>query len=253
MRLKMKWMRPSLLVGAVAAAFFWLGGCASHSFVPDEDRIRLERSLPGRTFYLRHAMYLGPFWGDQEKRFLSDGVPGEIPWVVNPAGVPIEPGEPTAIVPVGSRVRIRKIEFPTSGAIARRNPFHPRFHPWVTLQVEGFPDEPTPILLLRREIATYAEVMAELERFLHPQDPAPLLRELPESVLLAVNEKRLVEGMPADAVAMAWGWPERKSLHPSPEGRREEWIWPFEKRKALIVGGKLVSWEGTAPRVAAEP
>jgi len=69
-----------------------LAGCASHSLLPDEDRIRLERSLPGRTYYLRQAMYLGPFWSDESKRFLSANVPDEIPWVVNPAGVPSIPG-----------------------------------------------------------------------------------------------------------------------------------------------------------------
>lgn len=235
-----------------ALALFLLvfaAGCASHAFVPDEDRIRLERSLPGRTFYLRQAMYLGPFWSDEAKAFLSGGVPNEIPWVVNPAGVPIEPGEPTAIVPVGTRVRVLKIEFPTSMTVARRNPFLPRYHPWVYLQVEGLPDKPTPILLLRRELHSHAEVMAELEQFLSADDLRPHLRELPEVVLRAVNEKRLVEDMPAQAVTMAWGLPERKNFQPSPEGRVEEWIWPFERRKARIVGGKLVSWEGESIRI----
>lgn len=237
----------------LVAVGLFAAGCASHTFVPDEDRIRLERSLPGRTFYLRHSMYVGPFWGDQEKLFVTDGVPGEIPWVVNPAGVPIDPGEPTRIVPAGTRVRIAKVEFPTSLTVTRRNPFHPRYNPWVFLQIEGLPDKPTPILLLRRELANHEEVVAELERFLTPDDPAPLLRQLPEAVLRAVNEKRLIEGMPAEAVAMAWGWPERKRFHPSPEGRQEEWVWPFDRRKVRIVGGKLVSWEGDTARIAVEP
>lgn len=235
----------------VALALILGAGCASHSLVPDEDRIRLERSLPGRTFYLRQAMYLGPFWSDEAKRFLSGGVPDEIPWVVNPAGVPIEPGEPTSIVPVGTRVRVRKIEFPTSLTVARRNPVLPRYNPWVFLDVEGVSGGATPILLLRRDLRSHEEVMAELEHYLSPDDLRPHLRELPEAVIRAVNEKRLVENMPAPAVTMAWGLPERKTFQPSPEGRVEEWIWPFERRRAKIVGGRLVSWEGEAPRVSA--
>jgi hypothetical protein len=238
---------------ALAIFLLLATGCASHTFVPDEDRVRLERTLPGRTFYLRQAMYLGPFWSDEEKRFLTAGVPGEIPWVVNPAGVPIEPGEPLAIVPVGTRVRVTKIEFPTSFTVTTRNPFLPRYHPWVYLQVEGLPSKPTPILLLRRELHSHAEVVEELERHLSPDDLQPQLRSLPEAVLQAVNEKRLIEDMPAEAVTMAWGFPERKHFQPSPEGRVEEWIWPFEKRKARIVGGRLVSWEGEAPRVPIAP
>lgn len=223
--------------------------CASHSFVPDEDRIRLERTLPGRTYYLRQAMYLGPFWSDEAKAFLSGGVPNEIPWLTNPAGVPIEPGDPTAIVPVGTRVRILRIEFPTSMTVARRNAFLPRYNPWVYLHVEGLPDSPTPILLLRRDLRSQEAVLAELEQFLSKDDLRPHLRELPESVLRAVNEKRLVEDMPAEAVTMAWGLPERKIFQPSPEGRVEEWIWPFERRKARVVGGKLVGWEGDTIRI----
>ncbi|MFO7155258.1 MAG: hypothetical protein DIU72_001395 [Pseudomonadota bacterium] len=226
-----------------------LAGCASHSLLPDEDRIRLERSLPGRTYYLRQAMYLGPFWSDESKRFLSANVPDEIPWVVNPAGVPLDPGEPEAIVPVGTRVRVVKIEFPTSFVVARRDPFLPRFYPWVYLEVEGRPRNPAPILLLRRELRSQAEVVEDLERYLSPDDLRPRLRSLPEEVLEAINEKRLVEGMPAEAVEMAWGIPEQKRFSPSPEGRVEEWIWPFERRRARIVGGRLVSWVGEAPRV----
>ncbi len=250
-------MRRSLLLGPRSVArllslyLLFAAGCASHSLIPDEDRIRLERNLPGRTFYLRQAMYLGPFWSDEARGFLSPGVPDEIPWVVNPAGVPIEPGEPTAIVPVGTRVRILKIEFPTSLNVARRNPVLPRYNPWVYLQVDGVPDKPTPILLLRRDLRSHQEVVAELEQYLSPDDLLPHLRQLPEAVLRAVNEKRLVEDMPAEAVSMAWGLPERKTFRPSPEGRVEEWIWPFEKRKARIVGGRLVSWEGSAPRISA--
>ncbi len=241
-------MRRAL--GLALAALLGVG-CASQTLLHDADRIRLERELPGRTFYLRQAMYLGPFWSDEAKAFLSPGVPDEIPWVVNPAGVPIEPGDPTAIVPVGTRVRVLKIELPTSMTVARRNPFLPRYNPWVYLQVEGLPERPTPILLLRRDLRSHEEVMAELQTMLSPDDLRAHLRELPEAVLRAINEKRLIEDMPAQAVTMAWGLPERKIFQPSPEGRVEEWIWPFERRKARIVGGRLVSWEGEAVRVAA--
>jgi len=240
-------------IGLLALALgLALAGCASHTRVPDADRLQLERQLPGRTFYLRHAMYVGPFWADQDKLFLSDGVPGEIPWVVNPAGVPIDPGAPTAIVPAGTRVRIRKLELPTGLAVTTRNPFGPRYNAWLYVDVEGMPRTPTPVILLRRDIESREQVMAEIERWLSPDDLAPALAQLGPEVLAAVNEKRLVEGMPAEAVAMAWGYPERKEIRPSPEGRVETWTWPFDKRKARIVDGRLVSWEGEGASLASE-
>lgn len=225
-------------------------GCASHSRIPDGDRLRLERELPGRTFYLRHAMYLGPFWSDIDKRFVSDGVPGEIPWVVNPAGEPIEPGAPYRVIPVGTRVRVVKLELPTGFRVTTRNAFGPRYHPWLYLEVEGQPRNPTPVMLLRRDVTTHGEVMEEIERFLSPDDLQPALVHLSDQVLEAINQKRLVEGMNADAVAMAWGWPERKNVTITGDNRREEWFWPFDRRTAILSNDRLISWEGEGAELA---
>ncbi len=237
-------MRRAAAISVVAFASIFAGACAGHTQIPDEDRIRLERTLPGRSFYLRHSMYVGPFWADEQKVFLSDVVPGEIPWVVNPAGVPMEPGAPTGVIPAGTRVRIAKLELPTGYTVATRNPFLPRYNPWLYLEVEGMPRAPTPVMVLRGDLESHAQMLAEIERFLSQDDLAPMIAKIPTALLKAVNEKRLVEGMTPDLVAMAWGWPERRQLAPSPEGRREEWTWPSERRKAVIVGDRLISWEG---------
>jgi len=237
---------------AALALALSVAGCASHTKVPDADRMRLERALPGRTFYLRHAIYLGPFWSDADKRFLSDGVPGEIPWVVNPAGVPIDPGAPYAVVPAGTRVRIRKLELPTGLGVATRNPFGPRYNPWLYLDVEGVKSAGVPVVLLGRDAQSFDQVMAEIDRWLSPDDLAPTLAQLSPEVRKAVDEKRLIEGMPVEAVAMAWGYPERKEIHATGESRREVWTWPFGKRKAEIVDGRLVSWDGESATLAPE-
>ena len=239
------------VLALLALAVFGIG-CAGHTKIPDADRLELERTLPGRTFYLRHAMYVGPFWSDADKLFLSDGVPGEIPYVVNPAGVPIDPPQPTAILPAGTRVRVRKLELPTGYAVTTRNPFGPRYNSWLYLVVEGLERDPAPVLLLPRELESYDQVMAAMGRWLSSDDLAPVLQQLPEHVRRAVNEKRLVEGMPAHAVSMAWGHPERKEIQPSPEGRVETWIWPFDRRQARIVDGRLVSWQGEGATVLAD-
>ncbi|AKU90442.1 hypothetical protein [Vulgatibacter incomptus] len=238
-------MRSTRFVAAaILLAGFVMAGCASHTAIPDEDRVRLERALPGRTFYLRHSMYVGPFWSDRQKLFVTDVVPGEIPWVVNPAGVPMEPGEPTGVIPAGTRVRLSKLELPTGFTVATRDPFLPRYNPWVFLEVDGMPRSPAAVMVLRSDLKSFAQVQAELDRYLSVDDLAPMLSKLPQDLLRAVKEKRLVEGMSADLVAASWGWPEQRRLSPSPEGRREEWIWPSERRKAVIVGDRLVSWEG---------
>jgi hypothetical protein len=236
-------MRAVSLAAAALCAVTAVG-CASHSRIPDEDRSRLERELPGRTFYLRHAMYVGDFWSDPHKAFLSDGVPGEIPFLADAKGEPIDPGPARGIVPAGTRVRVNSLELPTSWTVTTRGPLTPRYHPWLLLEVDGLPAKPTPTMVLRPNLRSAAEVREEIERYLTPDDPAPVLAAMPPEVLRAVQEKRLVEGMGADAVAMAWGYPERKTMQPSPSGRREEWVWPGGRRRATLVEGKgLIGWQ----------
>jgi len=242
----------STLAKTCALLAFVVSGCASHTTIPDEDRVRLERSLPGRTFYLRHAMYVGPFWSDESKLYVTDIVPDEIPWVLNPAGVPIDPGAPTGVIPAGTRVRIVRLELPTGYAVATRNPFVPRYNPWLLLEVEGFPGKPVPTMVLRSDLGSQLEFEEEIDRFLSRDDLEPMLAKLPAPMRRAVNEKRLIEGMSSDVVAMAWGWPERRTIAPSPEGRREIWVWPSQRRSAVILGERLVSWEGTGALPAAE-
>jgi hypothetical protein len=237
---------------AVALAAVLLGACAGQSLIPDEDRMQLERTLPGRTYYLRTAMYVGPFWSDRHKVFLSDVVPGEITWVQSPGGSPIDPGAPTGIVRVGSRVRIVRLELPTGFTVSTRSLSSPRYNPWLLLEVEGMPHDPTPVILLRRDLRSLDQVQQEIERFLSPDDLQPMLDTFPEAVLRGIDEKRVIEGMPAEAVQMAWGYPERKTISPSPQGRREEWVWPGGNRKATLLDGKLMLWVGDGPHPGAQ-
>ena len=234
-----------------AAAVLFATACASHTTIPDTDRIRLERSLPGRTFYLRHSMYVGPFWSDGGKRYLTDVVPSEITWVVNPAGEPMDPGAPVRVIPAGTRVRIVKLELPTGYTVTLRNPFLPRFNPWLYVEVAGQPREPMPVMILRDDLGSEAEILAELDRFLSKDDLSPLLGALAPEVRKAVEEKRLVAGMSPSEVSMAWGWPERRKISASPEGKREEWIWPSARRHAVIVADRLLSWEGEGAQIEA--
>lgn len=239
-------MRAVSLAAACACAVA-IAGCAGRSRIPDEDRSRLERELPGRTYYLRHAMYVGDFWSDPHKAFLSDGVPGEIPFLADTKGEPIDPGPARGIVPAGTRVRIVSLELPTSWVVTTRGPLTPRYHPWLLLEVDGLPPKPTPTMVLRPNLRSAAEVTEEIERFLSKDDPAPVLAAMPPEVVRAIQEKRLVEGMGPEAVEMAWGYPERKTMKPSPAGRHEEWTWPGGRRHATLVEGKgLIGWQELA-------
>jgi hypothetical protein len=198
--------------------------------ISEADQARVRRDLSNQQRYLRVALYLSPLWGDTDKAFLTDLPAGEIDLVETPTGSPIKPPAPERVLPPGSPVRVRDIEFPTTFVVAQRVLVTPRLHPWVHLQVQG-EDRPC-ILVLPQNVRNAEDVRTELERYLTGDDPGPALAALPAEVRDAVLRKDVVNGMTARAVEMAWGLPERKRVD-RPAGT-EEWLWAQGKRRVYL-------------------
>lgn len=235
---------------AAALLFLALQSCTTDSVVPDEARIRLAHDLPGKTFYLRHSLYASQFWSENTRVLLTDGAPDDRPWVLSPTTKEaVPPGAPIAILPAGTRVRIVELELPSAFTMAGRPPISPRFQPWLSLDVEGVEREPTPTLVLG-DVRDYESAIEQLLRWLSPEDIAADLAALPEDQRDAVREKRLVPGMESRAIVMAWGEPERRTLSPSPEGKRESWSWASGRRTAKLLDGRLEpGFTGTLPSI----
>jgi hypothetical protein len=97
------------------------------------------------------------------------------------------------------------------------------------------------VLVLPRSVARFEDVQAELDRILATADPTPELQALPEGQRRAVGRKELAEGMGPAAVAMAWGYPERRIIdRPS---AKEQWVWPGGRRRAWFEDDRLVRFE----------
>ena len=227
-------LRTLLFVATLAS----LLACTPRATIPDADRARVDRELSGAQRYLRVAAYVAPFWGDRSKLLLTDQPPGELDYIETAGGVPIAPPAPEKVLPPGTAVRVRDIEFPTGWLIARRVVMTPRYNPWVF--VEG-PESRPLVVVLSQTTATYDDVRAELGQILTPDDPSSLYRALPQEQRDAVLRKDVVEGMSTRAVEMAWGLPERKRID-RPAGT-EEWSWFEGKRKAFFQDERLVRWE----------
>jgi hypothetical protein len=229
-------MRKALLLAAALAS---LAACAPRAVIPDADRERVQRELSGEQRWLRVAVYVAPLWGDHSRVLLSDQPPSELQLVLSPNGDPIAPPPVERVVPPGTAVRIREVEFPTGWIIARRVVMSPRYHPWAVLELPG---ETRPgVIVLSQTNASFDDVRSELERFLTKDDPASFLASLPEDQRAAIGRKELVDGMSTRAVEMAWGLPERKRI--DRPAATEEWAWPGGKRKASFQDERLVRWE----------
>jgi hypothetical protein len=216
-----------------------LVACFPRASTPDAERERAARELEGQRRWLGVAVYVGPFFGDSTKLLASDRPFSELELLESPGGRVITPPPATRVLIPGTAARIARVEFPTGWTIAKRVVMTPRHHPWVFLQIA---DEPRPVVLvLPRDLESAEQVRLELDRWLAPVDPAPVVAGLPEEHRRAISAKRLVEDMSPRAVEMAWGYPERKVVD-RPAGT-EEWTWAGDKRRAWFKEGKLLRWE----------
>ncbi len=227
-------MRRSLALAILLAL-----GCVPRTPIPELDRQRAAADLAGQRRWLRVAVNVGPFFGDATKALLTDQPASEVDLLESPGGSRIAPPPPERVLPPGTPVRIREVDFPTGLVIASRVVLTPRYHPWVLLEL---PDEPrTAVLVLSQSVDSYDDVLAEVGRVLATDDPSPLFQSLPPAQREAVLRKGLAEGMSGQAVAMAWGFPYKKIVD-RPAGT-EEWIWAEGRRRAFLQDGRLTRWE----------
>jgi hypothetical protein len=225
-------VRPAHLSLVLAA----LAACAPRATIPDADRERVARELDGQQRYLRVAAVVAPLWGDHARMLLSDQPLAELDLVNSAAGTPVPPPPAERILPPGTAVRVRQVEFPTGWLIAKRVVMSPRYHPWVYVAVPG--DDRPHVIVLSQTAATFEDVREELARVLTADDPGPALRGLPPEQQAAVARKEALQGMGPRALEMAWGLPEKKRID-RPAGS-EEWSWPGGKRRAFLQDDRVV-------------
>ncbi len=221
---------------------FVLSACASQLALSTEERTSVERTVarsPER--YLRLSFFVTPFFGDTSKKLLTAVPPELVRLVENPDHTPVNPGPVEKVLPAGTKATIERIEFPSPFVIAGRVLFTPRYDTWVIVHVEG---EPRPlVVVLPAQLKSEADLLGELERSLTAQDPAPRMEAWGERVREAVRTKTTAFEMPAEALEMAWGYPETKTISYDQGTRNEVWSWADGKRKAYLSDGRLTRTE----------
>jgi hypothetical protein len=218
-----------------------VSSCAtSQVFVPPEQAATLQRSVAGEERFLRIAFYGTPFYGDSTKRLLSPVSPDQLRHLLNPDGTAVSPGPKERIFPPGTPVRISKLEFPTAYAMSERVLYTPRTLAWVYVDIGSLPKQSPPyVLVLRPGLKDEHELRTELDRYLSKESPRAILEGFPETVRAAVLEKKATVDMSAEALEMAWGYPDRKQLELEGAVKKETWIYPDGKRQAVLRDGKV--------------
>lgn len=222
-----------------AAALASLTACVPRAVISEEERLRVGDELEGRARYLRVAVYAAPFFGDSTRLLLTDQPVDEVKLLESASGQKIPPPPAERVLPPGTRLRIRAIEFPTPWIIAKRIVMTPRYHPWAILERDG--DTRPYVIVLPQEAVRLEEVNAELGRLLASDDPSAELQALPRDQQEAIRKKALVEGMSPRAVELSWGQPEKRRID-RPSGV-EDWTWPGSRRAAHFKEERLSRWE----------
>lgn len=221
-------------------ALLFTGCTTTQVFIPSEERPALERRLVGEDRFLRVSCFATPFFGDATKRLLSPVRPEEVRLLENPNGTPIDPGPVEHTFPAGTPVRILKVEFPSSFTMAQRVLLTPRTLVWLYLDLGGTGKNAPPyVLVLRPGLADSPQFLSEVERYLIREDPASRLSGFSDSVREAVVTKKAILDMPAEALEMAWGYPETRRVTFDGERKQETWTWPGGKRVALLLDGRV--------------
>ncbi|MEW5737681.1 MAG: hypothetical protein AB1938_02080 [Myxococcota bacterium] len=224
------------LVGLTLLA---VGGCAAPGIsLPPPDATRLERELTGEERFLRVSMFSTPFFKDDSKRLLTPLPPELVRLLEDPDGTPISPGPVEATFPAGTRVKILKVEYPSASVMMERVLYTPRTLAWIYLDVAGAKRGGGPfVLVLRPGIKSEDEFRSEVDRLLTREDLTARLQALSEGARQAIRTKTAAVELPAEALEMAWGYPEARKVELEGAHRKETWTWAQGARAAVLVDG----------------
>ena len=160
-------------------------------------------------------------------------------------GKPLKPGPVERTFPAGTAVRIMKVEFPSAWVMTERVLYTPRTLVWVYVDVAGTAKQAPPdVLVLRPGLKTDQDFLAELERHLTREDQTRRLEGFSDGVREAIRTKSAVVDMPAEALEMAWGFPESKRIDLVGAQRKETWRWADGVRTATLLDGRLTAFTG---------
>lgn len=253
----MTWRKPmtwrNLSLAALLAAV--LSGCPSYTLLSDRDQQAILGQYRGASLYLRQPVFVGPFFNYDDRLLISERSFEERTLVEDLDGKPILPPDPTGILPLGARVRIRDVEFPTGRVVADRNLKSPRQLTWVLLEAER---QPKPlVLVLTQDLTNPARFKQVLEQFLAHDDPRSAFQGRPPEILAAIDRKIAVPGMRIEELLASRGRPEFVTREVADGVRVERWNYGGKRfvilkddRVASFEGFKLYPFQASAPEPA---
>ncbi|MBW1808037.1 MAG: hypothetical protein JRJ19_00430 [Deltaproteobacteria bacterium] len=221
----------------------FISGCPSHTLLTVQDQQKIQSQQKNKTYYLKQSFFAGPFFAYDDRFFISERAFDERVLIESIGGDPILSSDPTGVIPLGTEVNIREVEFPTSSAVSDRKLKSPRHFTWVMIDIKDKPKKTPYVLVLTQEFKKISDFDRSLAVYLVKDDPSDEFIGLAQEVLEAVNTKKIVKGMRADALLRSRGHPDKISRKVVDGARIEQW--QYAPERIVVLKEDLVeSWKG---------
>lgn len=207
---------------------------------------------------LRHTVFYGDLYDDNERWLLSAYPFTDTYHLVDLRGRPIFPKKQRGMLPAGTQVQIRTVEFPTAWQMTKRMVTTPRYNPWlickVAQKVANFPENTPPlVLILPDELPNEQDVELAIGNVLAPVgEVSQWLTTLRPTVQVAIAHKTVLPGMTRHELVASQGEPIHWFVDHTDDGRaaRVAWyphqeIWMIENSVLEIRASRTLHMEPT--------
>jgi hypothetical protein len=231
------------LIFVYSCLIIGLTGCPADIRLSTQDQEKIQHDYKYKTFYLKYSLYYGQFYEYGDRYFVSERGFDERTLIETPGGEPILPPSPLGVLPMGTKMVIREIEFPTSVNLATRKLKSPRYYTWVTLEHRNKPEAKPYVLVLAHDFSTRPEVIQYLKEYLVTDDPRLAFEARPPEEVQAIDTKTIWKGMRRDALILARGDPSRVNRQFEKGIKIERW--EYAPGKIVVLKDDVVdSFEG---------
>ncbi len=191
-----------------------LPACFNHVQTPDILQKQIASQFQKQTFWLKQSLYAGPFYDDNRFQLLHPRQFEELTYLKTIDGDYILPPPSNEIIPVGTRIEIQKIEWPTGIAIFKRPILTPRHWPWVYTRLARargpvtLNRDQTYILILPDTVRDEKSFAEWKDSLFSKEDNNEWLMAYDEKIRTAIFEKTPLIGMDDQALFAAMGQPD---------------------------------------------
>ncbi len=234
------------VLGGLTACLLGCAACSTATKLSVKDQQTIQTNFQKKTFYLTYPVFVGSFYAYDDRHLVSERAFDERILIESPSGEPILPPSPTDILPLGTKVSVREIEFPSSSVLLARKLMSPRHYTWIMLDLAGKSPSKPYVLIIHHDTKNIDEFRKTFATFLSEEDPRNSLKSLSDQDRKAIDAKTVFKGMSAQALLKSRGQPDKRSRVYQNSVPIETWQYT-PNRIVILKDNRVDRFEGFTP------